>query len=261
MKTSFFALLLAAFCLHRPLAARAETIDFTGVNLAAVASPAGQDFPYVAGSGGATGVVTVRLVSGTPSSLQAGSVPDALGFYALQSGNLTPMIFRFTFDVSRSFTIKQNEYQADIEVNSFTLSSGAWEVLSATDTTPSTNGSTVTFVAANGVPPYGNFALAGTGTAFDFQITNSPGYPVYGSAISVNVLSGAVTGPEVGISLAVRLRWQSQLGKSYQPQYSLDLNSNVWTNLGAPLPGTGQVMELFDTADFGPKKFYRVQTL
>ncbi len=261
MKTSFFALLLAALCLHQPLAVHAETVLFTNVSLAAVSSPSGQDFPYIAGSGGATGVVTVRLVSGTPSGLQTGSSPDANGFYALQSGDLTPMIFRFTFDVPRSFTVKQNETQAAIEVNSFTLSSGTWEVLYATDTTPSTNGSTVTFVAANGAPPYGDFSLTGTGTSFDFQITNSPGYSTYGSAISLNVLSGAVTGPEVGISLAVRLRWQSQLGKSYQPQYSLDLNSNVWTNLGAPLPGTGQVMELFDTADFGPKKFYRVQTL
>lgn len=63
--------------------------------------------------------------------------------------------------------------------------------------------------------------------------------------------------PDVTIGSAVKLRWQSQTGKTYQPQYSYDLSS--WFNLGLALSGNGQVKEVFDSTDSDAKKFYRVQ--
>ncbi len=187
--TFFIAILLAV-----PQIANADTIDFTGINLGAVASLPGQTFAYTNASDGATGMVTVLLVSGSPSAVQTGSTPDTTGFYALQtSDDLTPMVFRFTFDVTRSFTITQNEYLADLEVNSFTLPLGAWNLMSMAYSDATTNGSTLTFVGQNGSPPYGTFVIAGTGMSFDFSITNAPGYPEYGSAISIDV--GPVTEP------------------------------------------------------------------
>ena len=115
---------------------------------------------------------------------------DPTGFYALQSsGDLKPLTFRFTFDAPREFIIAQNEYLADIEFNGFTLPSGSWHLLSASNTNTSGTGSEIGFSGVNGAPPYGNYSIDGGGSFFDFQITNSPGYPEYGSAITVNVVS------------------------------------------------------------------------
>lgn len=260
MKTSFIVTTFTTILLAARMAATAATINFTGIDMAAVASVSGQNFTYTNGTGPTTGTVNVRQITGTPSSLVTGQSPDATGFYVQEGGgNLSPMVFRFTFDTSRNFTVTQNETLENLEFNSFTLASGSWTVLSKAYATTTGSGSNITFVGVNMGPPYGTYSIAGSGSSFDFAITNYPGYPSYGSAISVDVGSGAVVGPEVAISLAVRLRWPSESGKTYQPQYSYDLNGNTWSNLGSSLAGTGQLMEIFDSTESGPKKFYRVQ--
>ena len=63
--------------------------------------------------------------------------------------------------------------------------------------------------------------------------------------------------PDVTINQAVKLRWQSQSGKTYQVQYSYDLLN--WFNFGATISGNNQVKEVFDSADADAKKFYRIQ--
>jgi hypothetical protein len=63
--------------------------------------------------------------------------------------------------------------------------------------------------------------------------------------------------PDVTIQSAAKLRWQTQSGKTYQPQYSYDLNG--WFNLGSGISGNGNVKELFDSTDTDAKKFYRIQ--
>ena len=189
---------LIAVLFAAPFAATAAPIDFSAVNLHDVMS--GQVFSYTVGSGPATGTVTVTLISGMASSVEPGLSPDATGFYALQyAPTLPPMTFHFAFDTPRDFIIAENETQATCEVNAFTLSSGAWSELPAAYTTATSSGSTITFVAWNNEPPYGDYAIKGTGSWFDFQITNSPKFPYYGSAISVNVI------PEPNAALLVFL--------------------------------------------------------
>lgn len=251
--------ILLAIVLAAPADTKAGTIDFTGLDLAAVASPTGQNFTYEVGFGSNTGSINVRLISGTPSSLQTGSSPDTKGFYALQTNiNPPPMVFRFTFDTIRSFTIRENETQATIEFNSFTLSSGTWTLLSASNTTPTISESNISFTALNDSPPYGDYVIAGIGSSFDYQITNSPGFPVYGSAISINIMSDPIPVSGLVITRAVKLRWQTESGKTYQPQYSYDLSA--WTNFGSPIPGNDQFMEVFDSTESDQKKFYRIQS-
>ena len=167
--------------------AGAAIVDFTGVTSAAVSSAFGQTFNYTVGA--SSGTLTVKLVGGQVGSLQTGSAPDPNGFYGIQSaGDLTPGTFRFTFDVPRTFQISQNESLANIEKNAFTLPSGSWSILALTDASVTNNGSNVGFVGNNGSPPYGYYAIQGSGPSFDYQITNLPGYPQYGSAISLNVI-------------------------------------------------------------------------
>ncbi len=63
--------------------------------------------------------------------------------------------------------------------------------------------------------------------------------------------------PQVTISPAIKLRWQSQTGKTYQPQYSYDLAT--WFDLGSTVTGNGQLKELFDASETDSKKFYQIQ--
>jgi len=178
------------------LVAEATLVDFTGINTSAVSSPNGQNFAYRVGDGPDHGILNVHLLSGGQYSLTTGSQPDTKGFYALQSStDLSELIFRFTFDTARRFIISENETQAALELNAFSLASGTWNVLSSLDTVPSFNGSTVTFSATNNSPPYGHYVISATGSYFDFSIKNSPGFPVYGSSISVEAVPDAV--PEI----------------------------------------------------------------
>jgi hypothetical protein len=169
--------------------AYAATISFDGVNLSSVSSASGQDFVYTVGAGLEGGTLNVRLLSGAVSSVTTGSSPDPTGFYVLQtSSDLQPMIFRFTFDAIRNCTISQNETQNAIELNSFTISEGSWRLLDAVNTNATYSGSRIMFEAENNGPPYGDYAIAGTGRFFDVEIRNLTGFSDYGSAISVNVV-------------------------------------------------------------------------
>jgi hypothetical protein len=63
--------------------------------------------------------------------------------------------------------------------------------------------------------------------------------------------------PTLSINTAVDLRWQTEVGKSYQPQYSFDLNT--WINLGPIISGNGQIKQVYDSTGGVPGKFFRVQ--
>ena len=63
--------------------------------------------------------------------------------------------------------------------------------------------------------------------------------------------------PSVAIDRAVKLRWQSEMGKNYQPQYSYNFNS--WFNLGPVIAGDGTIKHIFDSAYPDAEKFYRIQ--
>lgn len=199
----FLSAALAAVALSAVRPAAAQTVDFSGVNLTQVSSGVGQNFAF------ATGSVNVRLLSGAVSSLTTGSSPDPTGFYALQSGDLTPAIFRFTFDKVTSFAILENESLASYEVNEFLLPGGAWSNVTTSNATASGTSSDVVFRGNNGAPPYGDYSLEGTGLSFDFRIANDPAVPTYGSAISLNI--GAVAVPE-GNTFALALPALGMIG-------------------------------------------------
>jgi hypothetical protein len=63
--------------------------------------------------------------------------------------------------------------------------------------------------------------------------------------------------PDVHISKAVKLAWQTQTGKNYTIQYSYDLTT--WFNLGSSISGDNQFKEVFDSTNDDEKKFYRIQ--
>ena len=56
----------------------------------------------------------------------------------------------------------------------------------------------------------------------------------------------------------VAISWNSALDINYQVQCVSSATSNVWTNLGVPVAGTGSNIMVFDSTLDLPKKFYRV---
>jgi hypothetical protein len=58
------------------------------------------------------------------------------------------------------------------------------------------------------------------------------------------------------------IRWRSAPGKRYQVSSQPYLNkSGGWENTGAPVIGTGDFAEFFDSAKITPNRFYRIQVL
>lgn len=69
--------------------------------------------------------------------------------------------------------------------------------------------------------------------------------------------------PEATIRVSqVEICWSSLADRTYQVQYQSQLTTNMWTNLGAPMKGTGASMCTFDpVAADAPPRFYRVVKL
>ena len=57
----------------------------------------------------------------------------------------------------------------------------------------------------------------------------------------------------------VELSWFALSGFNYQPQYRSSLTSNLWVDLGTPIPGTGSVTHLkTPVVSDTPQRFFRV---
>ncbi len=66
----------------------------------------------------------------------------------------------------------------------------------------------------------------------------------------------------VSISVAyIELRWRSQTNQMYQVQYASALTTNMWANLGGPVPGNGTTNTQLESAQEVPRRFYRVVEL
>jgi len=80
----------------------------------------------------------------------------------------------------------------------------------------------------------------------------TPDYPIFGVV--------EVEAPRVTIQVAtVAVRWPSTTGTVYQLQYRSSLTGDIWTNLGAPIDGTGSNIVVLDSVLDQPRRFYRVQ--
>lgn len=68
--------------------------------------------------------------------------------------------------------------------------------------------------------------------------------------------------PSTTIQVAsVGVSWLSESNRTYQVLYSSSLTTNTWVNLGAPVPGIGGTMTIFDNVFGEPRKFYQVVAL
>ena len=63
--------------------------------------------------------------------------------------------------------------------------------------------------------------------------------------------------PSLEIKPAVMLEWQKEVGKTYQIQYSYDMNN--WFDLGQPIQGSDEIQRAYDEISGNDKKFFRVE--
>ncbi len=54
------------------------------------------------------------------------------------------------------------------------------------------------------------------------------------------------------------LTWSTEAGGTHQVQYTSDLSSTNWTNLGSAVVATGATLGATDSVTSGPRRFYRV---
>lgn len=64
---------------------------------------------------------------------------------------------------------------------------------------------------------------------------------------------------EATISPALKVSWNSLLGKTYSVEWSPDLTAQSWSILAAGLQGNGSTMHVFDELGVFTQKFYRVR--
>jgi hypothetical protein len=87
---------------------------------------------------------------------------------------------------------------------------------------------------------------------------------LYGSVTSaVAVLSVTLPGPLPLSAMAtppslILLNWNAVPGQLYQVQYTGDLSSGFWTNLGPPVTATNMSMTGWDVIGPDPQRFYQV---
>jgi uncharacterized repeat protein (TIGR03803 family) len=91
----------------------------------------------------------------------------------------------------------------------------------------------------------GGGGIGGNGTVFRLAIRPTP--PAF---LPVTVTNGTLN-----------LTWTSEPGGSYQVQYSTDLTSGPWINLGEPLNATGPMLSAADSITNATARFYRLVRL
>jgi hypothetical protein len=56
----------------------------------------------------------------------------------------------------------------------------------------------------------------------------------------------------------LNLTWSTEAGGMYQLQYTSDLSSSNWSNLGSAVTATGATLSTTDSLTNGPQRFYRL---
>jgi hypothetical protein len=97
-------------------------------------------------------------------------------------------------------------------------------------------------------------------STFTFAGTNLDG-TFFIDDVSVTGTNTPPPQPSASIYTAVELDWMAISNATYQVQWSPDVASTNWTNLGLSVAGTGTSITIFDSTRNSSKKFYRVLRL
>jgi hypothetical protein len=67
------------------------------------------------------------------------------------------------------------------------------------------------------------------------------------------------TRPRLTVFSAVEICWASDIGRTYQVQWSTTASGGSWSNLGGAVAGTGAEICVCDSTRGGTERFYRIQ--
>jgi uncharacterized repeat protein (TIGR03803 family) len=112
-------------------------------------------------------------------------------------------------------------------------------------------------------------------TLYDFPVYNYGGSPsaglvqgsdgsFYGTTAAGTVFRLTVVPPFLAVTLTnglLSLTWTPDTLGTYQLQYSSDLSSSNWINLGGPVAATGATLSATDAVTNDPRRFYRLVLL
>jgi hypothetical protein len=97
---------------------------------------------------------------------------------------------------------------------------------------------------------------------YDVIITNSLGSVTSAVAVlTVALPSPAFLPPTQTASGQILFTWTTVAGQQYQLQYTGDLSSGNWTNLGPPVTATSAILTNYDNIGPDPQRFYQVLLL
>jgi uncharacterized repeat protein (TIGR03803 family) len=122
----------------------------------------------------------------------------------------------------------------------------------------STNGALTTLYSFTGISDGAN-PQAGLVQGSDGNFYGTTSHGGLGGAGTVFRLT---VGPEFqAVTLTnstLSLTWSAKVGGMYQLQYSSDLSSSNWANLGIGLTAAGATLSTTDSVTNGPQRFYRL---
>ena len=177
-------------------------VDFTGLDIDAVASVNGQDFDYAIGTGPSLGTLNVRLLSDSIEIVDAmsGGSPDATGFQVIhQNRDQDSVRVIFTFDQEVAFRIVENTSSTIAQSHSFSAS-GGFEVLSSSGVNIANNDPFNIHISQfDPNVPFGDYTIMGSGNILGFSASQAIGFAPMATAISIDVV------PEPGMAGALLL--------------------------------------------------------
>jgi len=183
----------------------------------------------------------LMLYFGTSATnvLRAGVHQDYVYGCITNAGNVDDWVWS---SAANSFT------PGDNIMMTLSRTAGLWQ-LTWQNITTSTSGSSPTFSL-----PW----LDASPDLYAGVLASSPSSGTFsGNIDSITVVPGPPPLLTIGVS-QVRVCWDSESDAQYQVQYRSDLTTNLWTDLGAALPGTGTTICILDAVLGQERRFYRV---
>jgi hypothetical protein len=171
--------------------ASAQTLDFSGLNLAAINSAAGQDIAF------AGGTANVKVTAGPYGSIYLLENNEVLMLSSVPGASTIQL--SFTGLTSGTFFFTDDELQRDTEISTFTTNGGNWVLESLGNGEyggiTGTGTSSVTFHGANPNSPFGN------GLSFSSLDATLLSYTVLNgtSGLRVNFVATPVPEPAIAV--------------------------------------------------------------
>jgi hypothetical protein len=202
---------------------------------------------------------------GRATSLNIGSrhSPDYVGSYYIHSGNYAA----FLGEPDSLFYLSQTlgTVPGQVYLLSFWLANpGIYS--GASPPTPnqflvSWNGTNLFNQSNLGTISFTNlqFVVAATAssTTLEFGAQNQPDY--FGlDDVSVTPIPAPVFQSTASASGTISLIWSAMTGVTYQVQYTTNLGTLNWINLGSPITATSGFISTSDFTTLSPQRFYRV---